>query len=454
MSSTLAVVVLAISVPLSIGSYFVMRPLTATLVVVLASDMFLPVGPAFKIPFVPELGKHNLIYLCILVACLLRYPRKVTKLPKDRWITVLAVLAIVGGAITGLTNSDAISPGGQGGVVIPGITLKDGLFVGVSEFFPGLLAIYLGYALVQNAGDIEKVLLALAIGGLVYCPFAIVEMRMSPQFHSWVYGYDTGQFDQAIRWGGYRPKVFMQHGLALGRFFIATTVALFVLGKTRRKILGLPVRLLAWFHLVVLVLCRSTGAIVEGLVGVLLVSYAKPKRQLLLASILASAILLYPLLRASDLFPVAGVLDAAGWLGEDRRASMAFRFSNEDLLLAHARERIWFGWGNGRNRIINEAGGDVAITDGYWIIALGIAGLSGFFVSFGSLLWPVVWAYHRLSDFSQEPHRTHLAGLALILGLIGVDLVPNGLWSVMPFLLAGALTRRLRDVEQTGTPAS
>jgi hypothetical protein len=452
--TTLALVVIAIFVPLSIGSFFVMRPLTAALVVLWGADMFLPVGPAFKIPFLPGLGKLNLPYLCVWFACLLRFPRKVTRLPKEKWIVLLGLLALVGGAITGLTNGDAMILGGEGGSVLPAMTLKDGLFVGVSEFFPGLLAFYLGYALSRSGGDVERVLVALAVAGLVYCPFAIVEMRMSPQFHQWVYGYNTGQFVMEIRWGGYRPKVFMASGLLLARFFMSTTLALFVLGRTRRKLFGLPVRLLAWFQLLVLVLCKSTGAIVLALAGVVLVSLAKPKRQLLVASVLAVATLLYPLSRAANVFPVAGILDAARLISEERHDSLEFRFVNEDLLLSHARERIWFGWGNGRNRVYDESGNDISVTDGYWIISLGIAGLAGFLVSFGSLLWPVIWARHRLGVQGDEIDRTHLAGIALIVALSGVDMIPNGLWSVMPFVLAGLLTRRLRELEPTEIAAS
>ncbi|MGB8295083.1 MAG: O-antigen ligase family protein [Polyangia bacterium] len=447
--STLAVVVVVLCIPLSIGTFFAMRPLPAALVVVLGAEMFLPVGAAFKIPFVHELGKNNLFYLCTFVACMLRCPSRVTELTKDKWIVLIAFIAAVGGTLTGLTNGDAIILGGEVGTVLPALNLKDGFSLVLSEFFPSLLAFYLGYALVRDARDVERVLVALAVAGLIYCPFAIVEMRMSPQFHQWIYGYNTGQFDQGIRWGGYRPKVFMTHGLALARFFTVSTLALFVLGKARRILFGLPVRLLAWFQLVVLVLCRSTGAIIEALIGVLLVSLVRPKRQLLVASILAFATVIYPLLRATDLFPVAGVLDAAGLLGEDRRQSLEFRFTNEDRLLAHARERPWFGWGNGRNRIYDEDGKDVSVTDGYWIVVFGVNGLAGFVVGFGALLWPVFSARHRLAKHGNERQKTQMAGLAVIAALIGVDLIPNGVYAVWPFLLSGVLARGLRELEPT-----
>jgi hypothetical protein len=449
-TSTIAEIVLAVSIPLMIGVFFVVRPPQAALAVALGGEMFLPEGPVYHIPWVPGLGKHNLTYLCILVGCLFRCPERVTRLPNEKWFLVLSVLALVGGAMTGLTNGDPMIFGAAGEIVIPAMTFKDGMFTGISEFFPSCLAFYLGYVLFGGAKDVEKVLTGLGIAGLIYCPFAIIEMRMSPQFHNWIYGYDMGQFGQSIRWGGYRPLVFMPHGLALARFFVATSLALFILAKGRRKLLGLPVRLLAWFHAIVLLLCRSTGAIALALVGVLFISYTKPKRQLLLATTLAVATITYPLLRTSAIFPVSDFLDVAGSLQEERRGSLEFRFVNEDILLMHARERILFGWGTyGRNRVFDSLGNDNTTTDGYWIIVLGMAGMAGFLVSFGVLLWPVVWASRRLRRNGDEDDQKHLAGFALILALVTVDLIPNGLWSFYPYLMAGVLTRQLRGLRPT-----
>jgi hypothetical protein len=449
-TSTIAEIVLALSIPLMIGAFFVMRPLQATLVVVLGGEMFLPVGPGYHIPLVPFLAKHNLPYLCVLVGCLLRRPALVTKLPKEKWFLALSVLALVGGALTGLTNGDALIFGAAGDVVIPAMTFKDGMFIGISEFIPSCLAFYLGYSLFRSAKDVEKLLRGLGIAGLVYCPFAIVEMRMSPQFHYWVYRYGLGAWEQTMRWGGYRPQVFMAHGLALARFFMTTTLALFVLAKPRRKLLGLPTGLLAWYNAVVLVLCRSTGAVVLALVGVLFILFARPKRQLLLAAVLAVVTITYPLLRASGIFPVSEVLDAAGALQEDRRGSLSFRMVNEDMLLTHARERIFFGWGTyGRNRVLDAMGRDISTTDGYWIIVLGLAGIAGFLVAFGTLLWPVALARWRSRKHGDERDHVSLAGLALILALVTSDLIPNGLWSFYPYLLAGALTRCSSELQST-----
>ena len=446
MTGAIAEMVLGLSIPLMIGVFFVMPPFPACLLVVLGGEMFLPVEIMFNIPMTPPLGKHNLPYLCILVGCLLRCPARVTKLPQEKWFLACSLLALVGGALTGLTNSEVITFGDAREVVLPAMGIKDGMFVGISEFFPGCLAFYLGYMLCRGTRDVEKLLAGLGIAGIVYCPFALVEMRMSPIFQHWVYGLNVGEFDQSIRWGGYRPSVFMNHGLTLARFFTVTTLALFVLAKTRRYLLGLPVRLLAWFNAVVLVLCRSTGAVVLGLVGVAVILLAKPKRQLLVASILAIFVLAYPWLRASGIFPVSDILDAAGTLDKDRSGSLAFRFVNEDMLLAHAREKILFGWGTyGRNMVHDVSGNTTAVIDGFWIIMLGQSGLPGLVVSFGVMLWPVLWTRRHLRKYGNEVSLSPLAGLALILTLVTVDLIPNGLWAYYPFLLAGILMRGARE---------
>jgi len=446
-TSTFAEIVLALSIPLGIGAFFFMRPLTAALVVALGGDLFLPVGPSFHLPFFPPFSKRNLPYLCVLIGCLLSNPAKFTKPPKERWFLLLSFLALAGGAMTGLTNGDPLLCQPLGGCAIPGLTFKDGMFVGISEFVPACITFYLGYSLVRTRKDVEQLLVGFAVAGLVYCPFAIVEMRMSPQLHRWVFGYDLGGFEMTLRWGGYRPMAFMHHGLALARFFVTTTLALFLLARIRRTLGGFPIRLLAWFQALVLFLCRSTGAIALGAIGVLSILCLKPKRQLLLAAVLAAATLLYPLLRAADLFPVAQLLDAGGALGEDRRGSLAFRFDNEDVLLEHARERIVFGWGEaGRNVVYNRSDGRGMVTDGHWIIVLGIAGVTGFVVAFGMLLCPVFLLRGRVRSHPDGLEKETLIGLGLIIALVTTDLIPNGLWDYYLYFLAGALSGRSREI--------
>ncbi len=447
MSSTVATVVLALSIPAMIGVFFFMPAMSAALVVALGAEMFLPEQVTFKLPLMPPFGKHNLPYLCILVACLLRYPARVTKLPKQRWMTVLALALLVGGVLTSTTNPDPLIFGSAGQVFIPGLTIKDGFYMGISNFLFSFLPLYLGYALCRQAEDFEQLVTALAVAGLVYIPFAAIELRMSPQWHRWIYGYAQHEFQQTIRWGGYRPMVFMAHGLALARFFLAATCCLVILTRYRRVLLGLPVRLLAWAQFLVLLACKSTGAIIFALLGVPLLALTKPRRQLMVAALLAYIIVLYPALRISEIFPVTRVLEAVSAVEAGRADSLAFRFRNEDALLDRTRERIFFGWGEyDRNAVRDEEGNRQSVTDGHWIIMWSMNGIVGFVTTFAPLLIPVWWARRRLPGIRQEKDQRLVAGVALTLVLVTFDLIPNGLFACYPYFIAGALTRRLRQL--------
>jgi hypothetical protein len=446
-SSTIATVVQTLAIPAMVGVFFVLRPMAAALVVVLGAEMFLPEQVSFKLRFVPPLDKHVLPYLCIFVACLLRCPTQVTKLPKERWMTILALALLAGGVLTSSTNTDPLIFGSAGQVFLPGLTFTDGCFMGIDNFLSSFLPLYLGYALCRQAEDFEQLVTGLAIAGLLYIPFAMVELRMSPQWHSWIYGYMQHEFQQTVRWGGYRPMVFMAHGLAVARFFLAAVCCLVLLARYRRVLWGLPTRLLAWTQLLVLLACKSIGAIAFAVVGIPFLALTKPRRQVTVAALLAWIIVLYPALRVSGIFPVSRILAAVGAVEAVRADSLAFRFKNEDALLDRTRERILFGWGEyDRNAVRDEEGRRLSVTDGHWIIRMSMNGIVGFVVAFAPLLLPVLWARRRLPAIREEKDQRLLAGVALMLTLLTLDLIPNGLFACYPYFIAGALTRRLRQL--------
>ena len=63
----------------------------------------------------------------------------------------------------------------------------------------------------------------LVVAGLIYSLPMLFEVRMSPQLHTWIYGYFPHSFGQQMRDGGFRPVVFIGHGLGVA-FFVMTTV--------------------------------------------------------------------------------------------------------------------------------------------------------------------------------------------------------------------------------------
>jgi hypothetical protein len=194
----------------------------------------------------------------------------------------------------------------------------------------------------------------------------------------------------------------------------------------------------------ILILCKSLGALAYGALLAPLVRFTKPRIQLRVALVLVSIALLYPLLRAGDVFPTKTFIEIANLVSADRASSLKFRFDNEEQLLERGSQRFLFGWGRwGRSRVYEvETGKDLSTTDGRWIITMGQFGFFGFLAEFGLLALSVFRAASALR-FTQSVHeQVCLAALALIVAINIVDLLPNATFTPWTWLLAGALLGR------------
>ena len=139
----------------------------------------------------------------------------------------------------------------------------------------------------------------------------LFEIRMSPQLHFWIYGYYPTDFIQEMRDGGFRPMVFLGHGLAVAFFTMTATVASAALWRSRTRLIGSvpPIGIFAYLSFVLL-LCKTAGALIYAALLVPLVRWARPRLQVRVATLLVVVALAYPLLRASDLVPTASILQA------------------------------------------------------------------------------------------------------------------------------------------------
>jgi hypothetical protein len=166
-----------------------------------------------------------------------------------------------------------------------------------------------------------------------------------------------------------------------------------------------------------------------------------------MAAAFATVVLLYPALRAADVIPVGRIVTAAGAVATDREQSMLFRFRNEDDLLVKARQRMVFGWGEyNRSSLFDDWGRPSTVTDGHWIVIVGVLGMVGFASTFGMLLFPIFVARRRTRRIHDRSDRMLVAGVSLIIGSIAIDLIPNGLWDGYPYLFAGALMSVTRNL--------
>jgi hypothetical protein len=427
--------------PLAIVLFLTMRPERAALITIFGGLLFLPELVSFKIPMLPPFTKQTIPYLAALVGFTFRSPRRVWRLPRERWILVIVLILVVNGIGIALTNRDSLTYGIWHKIELPGLTMIDGMYVAVSSIFRIALPFFLGTVVIQEVSDLEDLFRFLVKAGLVYSFFALLEVRLSPQLHNWVYGFHANQFLQTIRFGGYRPTVFMRHGLTVGIFFSVCALCASQLSRLRvRGIWGLSARTAALILGVVLILCKSTAAFIYAAVCAPLMLFGSVKSEQRLATLLVIVVLVYPSMRESDVFPVATVVSLAEVAGADRQQSIQYRFENEDMLVKKASQRPWFGWGEyGRNESYDGDGKPTTVTDGEWIIALGITGFIGFLARFVLLVLPVFLAGRRLRLSRDDFERRLVAGTSLIVAVTAIDLLPNSLASNYPYFLSGAL---------------
>jgi hypothetical protein len=329
-----------------------------------------------------------------------------------------------------------------------------GLYDGVAEALDQTLAwgvpYLLGRLYLGDPAGMRLLAVGVVLGGLLYVPLCLYEMRMSPQLHNLLYGFHQHEFQQTIRLGGYRPMAFMEHGLAVGLWMTAATLLAFWLYWTK-SVPRLPLApsgprpSMLWAVLIlvaVAVLCRSTGALALGAAGFAVLLLSRWEKAPVALAVLLAAAPLYVGLRASSAWSGE---ELVGWLGanydEGRAQSLDFRLENEDCLVDKALEQPVFGWGGwGRSRIHDDEGKDVSVADGVWIIALGERGFVGLAALGLTVLLPAArfaWKYppRRWS----EPALAPAAAGAVLLALYAIDCLMNAMINPVYLLAAGGV---------------
>jgi len=323
-----------------------------------------------------------------------------------------------------------------------------GAYDGFAEVFNTTLCwgapYFLGRLYFSEPRAITDFATSLVASALLYVPLCLWETRMSPQLHRALYGFHTfGYFGQTIRYGGYRPVVFMTNGLMLGMFMATSTLVAFWMWRAgvRRAILRLPLSWACALLGITTIVGKSSGAIVLLVAGIIALECARRLRSSALVAVLLAAPFVYCGARLSG-WTGASVVELVGSkLDEDRAGSIQFRMYNEDMLIGKALHRPWLGWGGwSRARVHDEEGHDITVTDGMWIIALGKTGFIGLAALLVTLTLPPAALVLRFrARHWADPRLAAAVALAASLLLWAIDDLLNAMLSPMYPASAGAL---------------
>ncbi len=400
--------------------------------------MFLPCGADFDAPLIPPIGKDRMGVLAVWLALQVFHRKDLVKqAPGHNMPRIIFGLMLAALWMSISTNGDTLY---YGKTELPGHTFRDMLALTISFWLDSYLPFAVAQRVFRSERDLRDLLDVLVRCMLVYTPFILYELRMAPVLHSQLYGFAPFGFTQAIRAGGYRPAVFMVHGLVLAVFVFGGASAALALRATKWRLGKLSPGLVVSGLLLLLLLCKTLGAMLYfGATFLVLRRPVKPTRMFLGLVLIGAGVLYYPWARTTGQFPTYVLTEWATKASTERAASLQYRFDQEDVLIAKGQERAMWGWGAyGRNRVFDEEGTDVSVTDGTWVVWFGAFGYAGLGLNLLLTVLPLFRAGFRARRLRGDA-LPMLAGLGMIAAGLAVDILPNSRQDYFAMILTGAL---------------
>ena len=418
-------------VPLTLLLFSVFSARRAVMISALGGWLFLPVAE-FALPGFVDYTKHTAIAIAVVAGILvfdcdrlmdLRFNRM--DLPIFAWVLCPMLTSLMNelGAYDGLSG------------------VLDRTFIWGVPYAIGRMYFW-------TFAGLRDLALGILISGLVYTPFCLWEVRMSPQLHVQLYGYFAhgGGFAQVFRFGGWRPMVFMHHGLMLGLWMAMATLMAFTLwySGTKKTFLGMPMFMIFAGLAVLCVLIKSSGSIALLVLGMAALILGKHLRFGLLIWVLMLVPALYAGLRTPGLWDGQNLVELVDdVLGPDRAHSIDYRLEAERLLIDKGMEQPVYGWGeHDRGRVEWDKSPDGRVVpDGQWIQALNVNGIVGivslllvFLVPVAALtvkVSPAMWAHNQL---------VMLGGISMMPILFMLDNLLNAMVNPIYIIVLGGIT--------------
>ncbi|MEQ6204072.1 hypothetical protein ABMC88_13560 [Sulfitobacter sp. HNIBRBA2951] len=415
---------------------------------ILGGYLLLPPLAEFNLPLVPSMDKVSIPNVSVLAILLFATAQKVRLWPEGRLAQILVVLLVFSAIPTVLTNREPIlfevlrdaDPILFLVDALPGQSVRDigSVLIGqVLTIVPFLVA----RQFLSSEEGLREILLGLMVGALVYSVPSFTEIRVSPQMNIWVYGFFQHSFEQTIRAGGYRPIVFLPHGLWLALFVCTAAMAAAALARVTPRLDRWKAVLWTLYLVVFLLACKSAASIVYGLLLVPFIYFAPRRWLVLLATLFALIAVTYPMLRNLNLVPTDAIVAKVAEVNPHRAQSLGYRFNNEAQLLERAAEKPAFGWsGWGRSLVRDSEDGEIlTIPDGRWIIVFGSVGWLGYIAEFGLLALPLLLMGAYVIRNKQVELSPYIGAVTLILGITLIDMLLNATLTPFTWLTAGAV---------------
>ena len=423
-------------------SFFIRKDIrTAIVWSMLGGYLLLPVGVSVDLPSLPPLDKYSITTISVLLCLFLIKKKRLRPFSLKGIALVLFVMMLIAPFITSYYN--------QGPYLhLPGLTQYDALTASFKNIL-FMSPFFIGRSFLNKPEDQILIFKCISMSIILYSVLILFEIRMSPQLHIWSYGFFPHSFAQQARGDGFRAVVFMGHGLLVSFFVAISLISTGILLKLKKTVFKFDMKWTLFYLFIVLILCKSLASLIYASAIVVAVLHGSPKVQIKLAMLIAIIGLSYPILSIEKLFPHETLIELAESASPERAKSLAYRFKNETVLLDHANEKPFYGWGGwGRNRVYQEeTGKDITTTDGAWIITFGRGGWIAFLAEFGLMFLTILAVKRSVKPVRSREEVFLLTSHALVVSVIFIDQLPNASISPFYWLIIGSLFGRIEHLK-------
>ncbi|MDH3347099.1 MAG: hypothetical protein OEM02_03220 [Desulfobulbaceae bacterium] len=416
-------------VPLTIILFYSLPPHRAVLVSMIGGWLLLP-STGYNWPGIPSYEKYTAISLGLVLGARLSGQRhrvdfkwKLYDLPMVMW---------------------CLSP------ISASLANQLGFYNGLSGFYSQVMTWGIPYLAgriyFKDNAALRDLCLGIVIGGMVYALLCLYEIRMSPQLNNIFYGFFPHSWRQHFRYDGWRPIVFMQHGLMVSLWMALSTTVAFWLWRSRAvvRIGWFPIAFIVVVLIVTTVLCKSANgwfALLIGCGGYVVHRIFKCN---IAFTMLLLAIPLYLIMRISGIINGRDIDVLVGKVFDvERTKSLAIRLLQEDLFTRKTLERPFLGWaGYGRGWPVDPDTGRplIKMIDSLWLITFNTKGFLGLVSLVVAMLigpWhlrPTVKSSKEMGVVTMMPVM-----LSLIVVLFMIDSLFNAMVNPIYILISGAL---------------
>ncbi len=409
----------------------------AVLIVLIGGVLFLPMA-YLDLPGFPQYNKNIAIGVSLFIGSVKISPNtkiidkfRPVDIPMLLWCSLLPV-------ITALSN---------------GLSLYGGVSESLSNLLTWGALYWAGRKFINDDESLFRLVRGVIIGGVIYIPFIIVELSKGPFFHELLYGWLQHKLIQHMRYGGWRPIVFMQHGLMVS--FWMTMVTIFSYSNWKmgyiQKLGKLKLSFLSVLFIVLTILCKSANGWIFLTLGLFLIYIYKRNSHNAIKwlRVIMSGIPIYFITRIFNIIPVRRFGQLFSIIFDSNRvASLLFRMWQEDLFAEKTLQRFWFGWAGYRRAYpVDPVTGKelFSILDSLWLgifSTYGIAGLFSVFFTLGSGAYFILKYYKNKEvplDINSEKRRLYLFLLCILVTFFMIDSLMNSMFNPVYVFCAGAL---------------